>query len=101
MFIHSMEVIIGCVITWHWRAIFFMSQPSLNGFNWIRAVLLFMLLPTIIGINVFLYSDIEILGAHALVNPEIILPVYIEYYFAWCLTFIFWNGPASTWTHRS
>jgi len=91
-----MEVIIGCVANLALAgAILFYRR--LAKLKWLQLdpcsyFLFIALLPTIVGINVFLYTNIEIpWGLQDLLNPEIILPVYVGYYVSWCLTFIFFG----------
>ena len=91
-----MEIIISCVanLALAGSILFYRRLARLK---WLQLdpcsyFLFIALLPTIVGINVFLFSDIEIpWGLHDLLNPEIILPVYIGYYLSWCLTFIFFG----------
>ena len=81
-----MEIIISCVanLALAGSILFYRRLARLK---WLQLdpcsyFLFIALLPTIVGINVFLFSDIEIpWGLHDLLNPEIILPVYIGYYY--------------------
>ena len=53
------------------------------------SILIIALIPTIIGINVFLLTNYEIpWGLHDLLKEGIVLQVYLEYYATWCLLFL-------------